>query len=232
MIACKPTDLEAFTHASLPSSAAPAENFEPNENGARTPVAVDIVFYLQLRRVAERRADDLFKSIMVELEKSLIQRKQSDNFETFIGTVLLLRCVEKMCYLYRSFDSLLKPPVVHKIDPSDLPNPNRTPQWPLEKPPSYFWPQGERFSDLLASMLRLRKVPPEIEVKEGVLKAASGQPEKIREYLDAIDLRATTLGEAACRPMDSDERVWEFRYLAKVFEKHPGKFLGEITDST
>lgn len=229
MLACKPTGLQAFLHPSLPSSSAAAEHFD-STGGARTTIAVDIVIYLQLRRVAERRADDLFKSIMVELEKSLIQRKQSDNFETFIGTILLLRCVEKMCYLFRSFDFLLKVPASHNIDPSDLPNPNTTPQWPLERPPSHFWPQGERFSDLLASMLRLRRVAPEIEIKDGVLKAASDQPETVRSYFDAIDLRAATLGEAALRPMDKDDRAWEFRYLAKVFERTPGTFLGNISN--
>ncbi|TID21691.1 hypothetical protein E6O75_ATG05086 [Venturia nashicola] len=228
MLACKPTELQAFLHQSLPSSSAAAEHFE-STGGTRTAVAVDVIVYLQLRRVTQRRADDLFKSIMVELEKSLIQRKQSDNFETFIGTVLLLRCVEKMCYLYRSFDSVLKAPSSHRIDPSNLPNPNMTPQWPLERPPSYFWPQGERFSDLLASMLRLRKVAPEIEIKEGVLMATSDQPEMIRGYFDAINLRAATLSEAAFSPMDKDERAWEFRYLAKVFEKTPGSFLGDIS---
>jgi hypothetical protein len=231
MIACRPTALQAFTHASLPSSAAAAENVDINGNGARTPVAVDVVFYLQLRRVAERRADDLFKSIMVELEKSLIQRKQADNFETFIGTILLLRCVEKMCYLYKSFDSLLKLPISENPNPSALPNPNRTPQWPLEKPPHYFWPQGERFSDLLASMLRLRKVPPEIVIKDGVLKAAQDQAVVIRDYFDSIDVRAATLGEAAFMPTDNDETAWEFRFLAKVFERNPGSFLGDITDT-
>lgn len=228
MLASKPTELQAFIHPSLPSSSAAAEHFE-STGGTRIAVAVDVVVYLQLRRVAERQADDLFKSIMVELEKSLIQRKKSDNFETFIGTVLLLRCVEKMCYLYRSFDSLINDPYPHKIDPSDLPNPNWTPQWPLERPPSYFWLQGERFSDLLASMLRLRRVAPEIEVKEGVLMATSDQPEIVRGYFDAIDLRVATLGEAAVRPMDKDDRAWEFRYLAKVFEKSPGLFLGDIS---
>jgi hypothetical protein len=227
MIACKPTQIEAFTHASLPSSAAAAENIDSIANGARKRVAVDIVFYLQLRRVAERRADDLFKSIMIELEKSLIQRKQSDNFETFIGTILLLRCVEKMCYLYKSFDSVLKPPISEGINSSDLPNPNSTPQWPLEKPPRHFWPQGERFSDLLASMLRLRKVAPEIEIRNGVLKAGEDQPAVIRDYFDNIDIRAATLGKAAIRPMDNDDTAWEFRFLAKVFEKTPGTFLGD-----
>jgi len=233
MIACKPTEVRAWTHASLPSSSAAAENIDINGNGSRVSVAVDVVFYLQLRRVAERRADDLFKCIMIELEKSLIQRKQSDNFETFIGTILLLRCVEKMCYLYKSFDSLLKAPssAIGNINPSDLPNPNRTPQWPLEKTPNYFWPQGERFSDLLASMLRLRKVPPEIEIKDGVLKAAQDQPGMVQDYFDSIDLRATTLGEAAFRPMDNDVTAWEFRFLAKVFEKTPGSFLGDIANT-
>ncbi|QDS74552.1 hypothetical protein FKW77_007836 [Venturia effusa] len=229
LMVCRPTELQAFIHPSLPSSSAAAEHFDSNMSGPRKAVAVDIVVYLQLRRVAEKRADDLFKSVMVEFEKSLIQRKQSDNFETFIGAILLLRCVEKMCCLYRSFDFLLKGSLSHDIDSGGLPNPNSTSHWPLEKPPSYFWSQGERFSDLLASMLRLRRVAPEIEIKDGVLRAACDQPEMIRSYFDAIDLRAAVLGEAALRPMDKDDTAWEFRYLAKVFEKTPGSFLGDLS---
>ena len=169
--------------------------------------------YIQLRRKLERACDVHFKAIMTELEKSLIQRKQADNFETFVGTVILLRCLEKVAYVYKGFDHLVDPLVGARRDVL-----YGAESWPLENPPSHYWQQGERFSDLLVSMLRLRRVLPVMKIRDGMIKTDS--PDKnVREWFEAMSLRADVLQFARDKPYDSiDGNSWELRWMGKVFE--------------
>ena len=176
--------------------------------------------YLQLRRTVERCADYHFKTVMVELEKSLIQRKQADNFETLIATIVLLRCLEQVCYLYRGLDAVVEP---QKPSQDGIPIENVLPEakkWPLDNPPSYYWQQGERFSDLLCSMLKLRKVTPQFYIKDGVLTAKEHEPrDAVRQWFNAVQLKSSTLAEARDKSFDvADETAWEFRWIAKIFE--------------
>lgn len=46
----------------------------------------------------------LSKSVMNDLERRLLQRQQSGWFETFLVALLLLNCVERTCWLFRSWD--------------------------------------------------------------------------------------------------------------------------------
>ena len=169
--------------------------------------------YIQLRRKLERACDLHFKAIMAELEKSLIQRKQADNFETFVGTVILLRCLEMVAYMYKGYDHLVDPSVTSRKDTL-----YGAESWPLDNPPSHYWEQGERFSDLLVSMLRLRRVLPVMRVRDGIIKTDS--PEKnAREWFDAMSLRADVLQFARDKPYDSiDGNSWELRWMGKLFE--------------
>lgn len=59
----------------------------------------------QLRAAAEKRAWQLSKSVMNDLERRLLQRQQSGWFETFLVALILLNCVERMCWLFRSWDN-------------------------------------------------------------------------------------------------------------------------------
>ncbi|KIW06723.1 uncharacterized protein PV09_02417 [Verruconis gallopava] len=170
--------------------------------------------YIQLRRKLERACDTHFKAIMTELEKSLIQRRQADNFETFLGTTILLRCVEMVSYMYKGYD--------HLVDASS--NGTRKDElygadaWPLENSPNHYWQQGERFSDLLSSMLRLRKVLPEYTVRGGKIKVQD-ENEVVRDWFEAIDVEADSLQRARDNPYDAiDENAWEFRWMGKLLE--------------
>lgn len=58
----------------------------------------------QLRAATEKRASQLSKSVMNDLERRLLQRQQSGWFETFLVALLLLNCVERTCWLFRSWD--------------------------------------------------------------------------------------------------------------------------------
>lgn len=59
----------------------------------------------QLRAAAEKRGSQLSKSVMNDLERRLLQRQQSGWFETFLVSIILLNCVERMCWLFQSWDN-------------------------------------------------------------------------------------------------------------------------------
>ena len=58
----------------------------------------------QLRAATEKRASQLSKSVMNDLERRLLQRQQSGWFETFLVALILLNCVERTCWLFRSWE--------------------------------------------------------------------------------------------------------------------------------
>jgi hypothetical protein len=59
----------------------------------------------QLRSAAEKRAAQISKNVMNELERRLLQRTQSGWFETFLVAILLLNCVERSSWLFQTWNS-------------------------------------------------------------------------------------------------------------------------------
>src|SRR5436190_22747203 len=60
---------------------------------------------VQLRSTAEKKAGQIAKSIMNELERRLLQRAQSGWFETFLVAMLLLNCVERSSWLFQTWNA-------------------------------------------------------------------------------------------------------------------------------
>lgn len=214
---------------------------------------------VQLQGATEKRAATLSKYVMNELERRLLQRQQAKPFETFLVAVILLACVERMCWFYKTWEQAMGLPTNETSDtndvnnaneanegndaddandtntamhdePSDLVNLEETkmaealapviqenqnslatgandgsnedpnnqqrqtkdhtasttspdaenrPQpnapslnkWPLDRQPPYYSQQGERFSDILHMLLKMRGVPPKCGVRpsDGVI---------------------------------------------------------------
>ncbi len=59
---------------------------------------------LQLRAAAEKRAAQMSKALLNELERRLLQRAQSSWFETYLAAICLLNCVERSSWLFRSWN--------------------------------------------------------------------------------------------------------------------------------
>lgn len=59
----------------------------------------------QLRSAAEKRAAQLSKQVMNDLERRLLLRQQSGWFETFLVALVLLNCVERTCWLFRTWEA-------------------------------------------------------------------------------------------------------------------------------
>lgn len=200
----------------------------------------------QLMGATEKRAASLARVVMNDLERRLLQRQQANPFETFLVAVILLACVERMCWLFRTWE--VQPTVGAQLDTDeiqqdfsteqhlvsalhiptsptasipDLPNtPLRHPRWPLDKSPASFSQQGERFSDILNMLLKMRGVPPKPAPRstDGILAIwGDDVDEKVRAWYDGIAVTNETLDDKAnARYVGEESREWELKYVGKV----------------
>ncbi|KAF2855976.1 hypothetical protein T440DRAFT_463320 [Plenodomus tracheiphilus IPT5] len=222
------------------------------EDAARTHIATvthqasyDLIVS-QLMGATEKRASFLARIVMNDLERRLLQRQQANPFETFLVAVVLLCCVERMCWLFRTWEvqiSAAPQPDAELIPRSsssdqdlasalNLPSspaapaqnishpPLRDPRWPLDKSPAAFSQQGERFSDILNMLLKMRGVPPKPTPRttDGILAMwGDDVDEKVRDWYDDIAITCEALdAKANARFVGADEREWELKYVGKV----------------
>lgn len=63
-------------------------------------------------------------------------------------------------------------------------------QWPLDKRPPYYASQGERFSDILQMLLKMRGLPPKTAIRPdtGILRAADGSDENAMRWFDSVNI--------------------------------------------
>ncbi|KAF2463133.1 uncharacterized protein BDR25DRAFT_115345 [Lindgomyces ingoldianus] len=242
-----------FSNPSLAPAMAPAMMSPSDlENGHRNPItptnnssSYDLI-KMQLMGAIEKRAASLSRVVMNDLERRLLQRQQANPFETFLVAVILLACVERMCWLFRTWEetqnqsqnqnqnqlhsisvvpqhqadvdlaSALQPPLDSVPQSQHL----RHPKWPFDKPPAYYSQQGERFSDILYMLLKMRGVPPKpVPRSEDGMLVVWGEDtdEKVREWYEGIkvsqDLLAT---RASARFEGNDPREWELKWAGKI----------------
>jgi hypothetical protein len=202
-------------------------------NKGTSPYSMDII-NKQLNSAGERRAGLLSKSILKELEHQLIARKQSNKTELFITALLLLLAAERICCFIKRYESGITPtrPTTTttggpNIDPALAPlvdfnntpldqNNNRT-RWPLEKGPEHWWQQGEQFSNVLTSMLKLRLITPGMVIKEdGCICAKDEEDVQVKTWFDNLLFTIEKLEGARQKPFDADdENFWELKWASK-----------------
>ena len=239
-----------FSNPSLaPTINPPTINTSDLETINRTPISRtqnELSYNLiksQLMGATEKRAATLARIVMNDLERRLLQRQQANPFETFLVAVVLLACVERMCWLFRTWEDHNNPSPMNTVhitqpptdeatadeqlaralraapaDDSDIPP--RNPGWPLDKPPAYYSQQGERFSDILFMLLKMRGVPPKPEVRpiDGVLAIyGDGGDDKVREWYEGIGVTSDLLArQRDARFTGMDPKEWELKYVGKV----------------
>ncbi|KAJ5370455.1 uncharacterized protein N7496_006547 [Penicillium cataractarum] len=160
----------------------------------------------QLRAAMEKRAMQLSKSVINDLERRLLQRQKTGWFETFLVAVVLLNCVERTCWLFRSWD-----------------NETFAQRWPLDKRPPYYYSQSERFADILHMLLRMRSLPPKSVVRpdNGTLKAVDGSDEYAMRWFDMIQVTPFYLEERTNAVFDAqDSRSLDLRHSASLLLPH------------
>ncbi|CAI9633611.1 unnamed protein product [Alternaria burnsii] len=235
-----------------PSTLAPADL----EDAIRTPITpLDHessynLINMQLMGATEKRAACLARVVMNDLERRLLQRQQANPFETFLVAVILLACVERMCWLFRSWDlpsttssapeadgdAFKQPapvdndiatalqstssPSAPTLDISSHQAP-RNPRWPLDKSPSTFSQQGEKFSDILNMLLKMRGVPPKPTPRspDGVLSVwgEDSNNDRVREWYDGIAVTMQMLDQKTnARFVGEDPKEWELKFVGKI----------------
>lgn len=225
-----------FSNAShAPSHDPPTLSDTDLQDPARTPISPQTqqtsynLIKLQLMGATEKRAACLARIIMNDLERRLLQRQQANAFETFLVAVILLACVERMCWLFRTWD--VTPPhttsdpsetdlaTALQSDPS-LALARRHPKWPLDKSPAAFSQQGERFSDILNMLLKMRGVPPKPTARssDGVLLVWGDDADaKVKQWYEGIRITAQMLDErAGAKFVGADSGEWDLRWVGKI----------------
>ncbi|KAF2706689.1 hypothetical protein K504DRAFT_470750 [Pleomassaria siparia CBS 279.74] len=244
-------DWHLFSNPSLAPIMAPAVMTSSDiESGSRTPIspldnsASYNLIKMQLQGATEKRAACLARVVMNDLERRLLQRQQANPFETFLVAVILLACVERMCWLFRTWED--QTPIMttqNHEDPSiftdfsqrtsdgdiaqalqagppaEAPQPVRNPRWPFDKQPAFYSQQGERFSDILLMLLKMRGVPPKpIARTDGMLVMwGDDVDEKVREWYDGIELSTHLLDDRSnAKFVGKDSKEWELKFVGKI----------------
>lgn len=141
--------------------------------GSNAPKRVDIdsarsdfpLLRAQMLDAVERSASMMIKQVCHELERRLLARATSTPMVTFLVTVLLLNCVERMSLLFRSFDTRSDTKGPNSGQETMIASAGAPTDWPLTRPPSAYFKQGAAFSELLILLLRMRSLPPRTMLK-------------------------------------------------------------------
>jgi hypothetical protein len=235
-----------------PTMAATTISSTELENATRTPITIENnpssyeLIKMQLQGATEKRAACLARVVMNDLERRLLQRQQANPFETFLVAIILLACVERMCWLFRTWEeptssstaniesshSQSQPPhpdsdeqIAATLQSEPLSNTQaRPPKWPFDKLPAYYSQQGERFSDILNMLLKMRGVPPKPVARssDGMLVMWGEEVDSnVRDWYDGI---AVTLGGLEERShahfVGEDSKEWELKYVGKIIGGH------------
>ncbi|GAB7338604.1 hypothetical protein MBLNU457_5339t1 [Dothideomycetes sp. NU457] len=190
----------------------------------------------QLLDATERYCATQGKAVVAELERRLLARQQTAAFITFLVSVILLNCIERMSLLYKSFD-------ISPAQDADTKN-NESESlayipidWPLDAPPAAFWPQGASFANLLHLLLRLRGLPPRTYVRDddsvAVITDSKASPIEVPtdgSHLDHVDVQQVYMAQwlqgtgavahdlRAARDLSNDVEAkpgaWDLRFIA------------------
>ncbi|PSN72866.1 hypothetical protein BS50DRAFT_568475 [Corynespora cassiicola Philippines] len=265
-----------FSNPSLAPTMAPAVMSPSDmENSTRTPItsvnntsSYELI-RMQLMGATEKRAACLARVVMNDLERRLLQRQQANAFETFLVAVILLACVERMCWLFRTWEGQTSAtPAPHSADPTQQqheqqhqqqpanphqtqsptdgdiahalqsapggidptlaspsspitsPSPTKNPKWPFDKQPAYYSQQGERFSDILFMLLKMRGVPPKPMARSGdgmLVMWGDDVDDKIREWYDGIAVTGEGLSDLRnARFVGEEPGEWELKFVGKI----------------
>ncbi|KAH8804968.1 hypothetical protein F5884DRAFT_435760 [Xylogone sp. PMI_703] len=185
-----------------------SERVDPSSEPGKGPVidqSTNDVTYgllcLQLNAAAEKKAAQICKNVLNDLERRLLQRSSTSSFETFLVAIILLNCVEKSTWLFKSWEQ-----------------DSFKARWPLDKTPVWYASQGDRITDLLQMLLRMRSVPPKTYTRpeDGIL-ATEADPVS-REYFEKLRLNSSELLEKQANHVfdPANSRCYELRFCSKL----------------
>lgn len=126
---------------------------------------------LQINAAAEKKASQLCKEVLSNLEKRLLRRDPDSFFETFLIALIILNCVEKSTWLFTYWQQ-----------------DNFKGSWPLSKEQETYIVQGEKTINHLIMLLRYRNAPPKTSCRaeDGMLvvEAPSDNERAVNYFAD------------------------------------------------
>ncbi|KIX95629.1 uncharacterized protein Z520_08749 [Fonsecaea multimorphosa CBS 102226] len=133
------------------------------------------VLSLQFRAAIERRAITVCKSVMNHFEQRVLSRLKSNSFETFLIAFILLNSVERVCWLFRRWDSR-----------------SQEVKWPLDQKPAYYAKMGEGFAQTIQMLLNMRQLEPKIMVDphSDSIVACNTEDTALVEWISAVGFTA------------------------------------------
>lgn len=129
---------------------------------------------LQINAAAEKKASQLCKEVLSNLEKRLLRRDPESFFETFLIALIILNCVEKSTWLFTYW----------RQD-------NFKESWPLSKGQETYITQGEKTINHLIMLLRYRNAPPKTRsrAEDGMLVVdPASDNEKAVNYFTELNM--------------------------------------------
>ncbi|PQE15404.1 zn 2cys6 transcription factor protein [Rutstroemia sp. NJR-2017a BVV2] len=163
----------------------------------------------QLNAAAEKKAGMMCRNILNELERRLLQHNKASSFEVFLISLLVLNCIEKSTWAFKSWEQdLFKS------------------RWPLDKNPVWFGSQGDKLTDLLQMLLNTRSVPPKSYADsyvDGILVVdvkveGDKRDTRAHDFFNEIQLRRSYVLDKQLNPVfdPANSRCFELRYSSRL----------------
>jgi hypothetical protein len=131
----------------------------------------------QLNAVAEKKAAQMFKEVLSDFEKRLLERAKTPHFDNFLVAIMVLNCVEKGEWLFRSWKEA-------KFDAT----------YPLPKRQEEYMAQGETLAQTVNMLLRVRNMLPKTYVKsDGILATDGDQSADFVLWFNRVQLSCKSL---------------------------------------
>jgi hypothetical protein len=134
----------------------------------------------QLNAASEKKAAQMCKEVLNDFEKRLLQRANTSAFDFFLIAIIILNCVEKSIWLFKSWeqDSFQS-------------------RWPLDKSPAHYAAQGDRLTDTVNMLLNVRSSPPKTFIRPDGILATSGN-QAAENYFNQLQLNCKSLKHSGC----------------------------------
>ncbi|KAL1954470.1 hypothetical protein VTO42DRAFT_1146 [Malbranchea cinnamomea] len=157
----------------------------------------------QVRGAVEKRAAKIGKVLMNKVEERMLKRGSAGHFNTFLVTLILLNCAERMSWLFHTWD-----------------NDQSSHRWPLERRPSDFAGEAERFSGVVIMHLNMRKILSiyNIDAETGQFRAREGPDSTAAQWLNAVNITTHYLQQRQAAVFDpTDMRSFDLKYCSRLF---------------
>lgn len=140
---------------------------------------------LQIRQYFDKLCAHYWKTLVGDLEQRLVHKQAlgtaDEKTEIFLVTVLILNCVEKMCWqfsLWITPEEVESQPQPAHTPEAESSSTSQTAKWPLPTSPEVLVAKGAVITEVLTMLLRTRNVLPHLIVDENdVLRHESSTTE-------------------------------------------------------